>query len=68
MKKPRAKPVYAYAIYDRGGLDLSSISDSRSELVRQANKPAGQSVVAVRISHVDKHPDTRPQQHRRGGE
>lgn len=56
VKKPKAKPIYAYAIKTRHGLDLLSISESRSELISQANKPAGQSVVAIRISQVDKHP------------
>jgi hypothetical protein len=47
---------YAYAIKTRYGLDLLSISYSRSELIGQANKPAGQSVVPIRISEIAGHP------------
>lgn len=56
MKKPRAKPIYAFAFKTRHGLDLLSISESRSELIGQANKAAGQSVVAVRISEIPNPP------------
>lgn len=56
MKRPRAKPIYAYAIKTRHGLDLLSISESRSELIGQANKPAGQRVVPIRISEIAKAP------------
>lgn len=59
MKKPRAKPLYAYAIKTNAGLSVEDISIDRAELVRYANKPAGQSVVAVRISEISKPPRRR---------
>lgn len=64
MKKPRAKPVYAYAIKSSAGLELESLDYNRAALIEIANKPAGESVVPVRISQIDKHPASQ----RRGGE
>lgn len=56
MKKPRAKPIYAYAIKDRGGINLTSIDESRADVIRRLNRPSGESLIMVRISQVDKYP------------
>jgi hypothetical protein len=60
VKKPRAKPIYAFAIKTSAGLDVENINVDRAELVRYANKPAGQSVVPIRISEISKPPKSRP--------
>jgi hypothetical protein len=54
VKKPRAKPIYAYAIKADGNLQLESMDHSKASLVRYMNRPAGESVVAVRISEMAK--------------
>lgn len=59
MKKPRAKPIYAYAIKTVGGLELDSLNHNRADLIRSQNKPAGETVVPVRISEIDKVPPRR---------
>lgn len=60
MKKPRAKPIYAYAIKAGGNLQLESLDHSRIALVLSMKRPAGESVVAVRISEISKPPKSRP--------
>lgn len=52
----RAKPIFAYAIKTHGTLNAGEIHDftaeGRADAIRYANRPAGQSVVKVRISEV----------------
>lgn len=58
----RAKPIYGWAIKMRGVIDLLSISDSRDDLIATINRPAGQSVVCIRISEVAAPPPNNPDQ------
>jgi hypothetical protein len=56
MKPKRAKPIYAFAVSRGGEIDIDSIDLSRDAIVRRLNRPAGESVVPVRISQVGRHP------------
>lgn len=48
----RAKSIEAWAIKTRGTLNVLNLSDDRDDLIQQINRPAGQSVVRVRISEI----------------
>jgi hypothetical protein len=54
--RDRARPILAFAIKTRGVLSAFDLfeftDDGRADAIRCANKPAGQSVVKVRISEV----------------
>ncbi len=54
VKLTRAKPIYAFALKTRGVLNVNDLFEDRQDAIRCANKPAGQSVVNVRISEVVK--------------
>lgn len=58
MAGPKAKPIYAFAIKTHGTLSASDIyaftAEGRADALRIINRPAGQSVVKVRISEVTK--------------
>lgn len=48
----RARPVLAFAIKTRGLIDFTSITDCRADLLAALNRPAGQRIIAVRITEV----------------
>jgi hypothetical protein len=56
-KRAKAKASFAYAVVERGEIEVSSIEpftdEGRSRLLRHINRPAGQSVKKVRISVVE---------------
>lgn len=57
MKRPKAKTVKAFAIAQDDIILLDSIEpwtdESRNSLVRNANRPAGQRVISIRITQID---------------
>lgn len=52
LSKVRANPALAWAVKMGDTLDVLSISDDKRALLRQINRPAGQSVVRVRITEL----------------
>lgn len=50
----RGKSVLAWTIKTGDTLSVSDVSDDRDYLVRNINRPAGQKVVRIRISEVEK--------------
>ncbi len=54
--RTKAKPIFAFAIKTRGELSTADIEpftdEGRSDLLRRINRPAGQSVIKVRINEV----------------
>ena len=52
-KAKKAKSIYAYALKTRGELNVTDIVETRDDALAYQNKPAGQSVVRVKITEVD---------------
>lgn len=57
MKRPKAKTVKAFAVAQDDTILLDSIEpwtdESRSSLLRNINRPAGQRVISIRITQID---------------
>lgn len=50
----RPASATGYAVKRRGQIDLETISDFRKFLVRNLNRPAGERVIAVRVTEIKK--------------
>lgn len=48
----KAKPVVVYAVKRGGVIDIDSLTETRADLIRNLNRPAGESVIKVRVTEV----------------
>lgn len=58
MKRTKAKTAKAFAIVRREEIMLDTLEpwtdDGRTECLRQINRPAGERVVTVRVTEIDR--------------